>query len=116
MKQRPSHPDASLLKACVSFAVAVRGASGAYDADVTDGCEFAQTVDQELLKRAQQALCEVTSYLPSTLDGLRSKAEIVDMAFEAMPSAPLKAFLQSLSADVARFHKAAADASVEVAQ
>lgn len=111
----PSHPDAPLLKACVSVAVALRGASGAYEADTTDDKDFAAAIDSALLKRAEKALTEAADYLPSTLDGIRAKAEIVNMAIEAMPSGIVKGFLLSLSADIARFHKASADSAAEVA-
>ena len=117
MKQAiPSHPDAPLLKACVSVAVALRGASGAYEADTTDDKDFAAAIDGEMIERAAKALAEAGDYRTATLDGLRAKAEVIDMTFEAMPSDIAHKFLRSLCADIARFHRASPDTSAEVAR
>lgn len=109
----PSHPDASLLKACVAVAVALRGAEGAYEADATSGKDFAAAIDGELIKRAEKALADATNCQPTTLDGIRAKADIVVLAFQVMPSGGVRKFLQSLSADLTRLHKASTDTNME---
>ncbi len=109
----PSHPDASLLKACVAVAVALRGAEGAYEADATSGKEFAAAIDGGLIERAEKALAAAANCQPTTLDGFRAKADIVDMAFQVMPSGGVRTFLQSLCADITRLHKASADTKGE---
>lgn len=104
------HPDAALIQACVNFAAAMRGASGAFEVDPTVDCDIAQAVDKRLMRQASKEQALITASRPNTWDGLRAKAAVVDMALdldrEDMPS-----FLRSLAADVIRFHRATTEST-----
>lgn len=109
-----AHPDADLIRACVRFGIAVRGSSGGFEADPTGDCIFASAKSEALLKRAEKEWRFASNYLPSTMDGLRAKAAIVEMAIDIdQPS--LKAFLRSFADDVVRFHRASANTNAEIA-
>ncbi|ABE64091.1 hypothetical protein Nham_3360 [Nitrobacter hamburgensis X14] len=108
-----THPDAALIKACINFAVAVRGASGAFEADPTADNDFARRMDVVLLRRAEKQQNLIASLRPTTLDGLRAKAAAADMAltFDLDTSANL---LSSLCTDIAKFHRASKNTSAIV--
>lgn len=76
------HPDAKLIRACIDFAIAMRGASGAYEVDPTGNNEFAQAIDRKLLAQADRAQAAIARSAPSTIDGLRAKAMILKMAID----------------------------------
>jgi hypothetical protein len=107
------HPDAILIKACIDFAVAVRGASGAFEADPTADNDFASKMDVVLLRRAEKQQALIADLRPTTLDGLRAKAAAADMAltFDLDTSANL---LSSLCTDIAKFHRASKNTSAVV--
>lgn len=100
----PDHPDAELIQACVEFGIAVRGASGGFEADPTGDSEFAQRMDATLLKRARKQQELIATLRPTTLDGLRAKATVANMArtFDLDQSSAL---LSSLCTDVANVHR-----------
>ena len=99
------HPDAKLIQACVDFAIAMRGASGAYEIDPTGNNDFAQAIDSKLLAQADDAQAVITRRAPSTIDGLRAKAMILKMAID-LDCDETGALSGSLAEDVKRFHKA----------
>lgn len=100
----PDHPDAELIQACVEFGIAVRGASGGFEADPTGDSEFAQRMDVALLKRARKQQELIATLRPTTLDGLRAKATVANMArtFDLDQSSAL---LSSLCTDVTQVHR-----------
>lgn len=108
-----THPDTALIKACIDFAVAVRGASGAFEVDPTADNDFASKLDVVLLRRAEKQQALIVSLRPRTLDGLRAKAAAADMAltFDLDASANL---LSSLCTDIAKFHRASKNTSMVV--
>jgi hypothetical protein len=112
-KPETTHQDEALIKACIDFAVAVRGASGAFEADPTGDNEFASKMDVVLLRRAEKQQALIVSLRPSTLDGLRAKAAAADMAltFDLGSSANL---LSSLCTDIKNIHRASKNTSVAV--
>jgi hypothetical protein len=99
------HPDAILIKACVDFAVAVRGASGAFEADPTCDNDFARQMDVSLMRRAGKQQNLIADLRPTTLDGLRAKAAAANLAltFDLDTSADL---LSSLCTDIVKLHRA----------
>lgn len=98
------HPDAELIEACMDFATALYGSSGAFDVDPTEDCEFASTRDTRALKRADDARSIITSYLPKTLDGLCAKAQAAQVCNKYdIQEAP--SFNASVANDVVRFHR-----------
>lgn len=101
----PDHPDAELIQACLNYAIAMRGASGAYEADPTGDNDFAAAADTRLLKQAAKEQDVIAASHATTLDGLRAKAAAADIAAnldrDCAPS-----FLRSLAADVIRIHRA----------
>ena len=103
-KPKISHPDAELINSCISIATAIRGTSGAFEADPTGDNDFAAAQDEVHLKTAYRAMKAASNYLPSTFDGLRTKAAIVEMVFE-IDRCEARAFVCSLADDVIRFHK-----------
>jgi hypothetical protein len=109
-KTKISHPDAELIGSCIEVATALRGTAGAFEADPTGDNDFAAAQDDAALKRASQAMHAAANYLPSTFDGLRTKAAIVDMVFE-IDRCEARAFVRSLADDVIRFHKVFQDAT-----
>ena len=98
------HPDAPLIKACMEYAIALHGASGAFAADPTADADFAQIIDTGMLRRAEKAQASIVGYLPSTFDGLRSKAEAAKAGLD-YDRQNVTGILKSLAEDVARFHK-----------
>jgi hypothetical protein len=107
-KLKVDHPDATLIQACINFAIAMRGASGAFEVDPTVDCDLAQAADKRLMRQASKEQSLIAATRPSTLDGLRAKAAIVDMALD-LDRDDMSFFLRSLAADVIRFHRAATE-------
>lgn len=109
----PDHPDAELIQACVEFGIAVRGASGAFEADPTGDNDFAQRMDSALLKRARKQQELIATLRPTTLDGLRAKATVANMArtFDLDQSSAL---LSSLCTDVAQIHRSSKNTAAAV--
>lgn len=98
------HPDARLIKACIDFAIALRGASGAFEADPTGDNDFASKTDVALLARAHRKLDLIVRLIPATLDGLRAKAAAADIAHECDLSGA-SYILSALSADIKSIHR-----------
>lgn len=109
----PDHPDAELIQACVEFGIAVRGASGGFEADPTGDNDFAQRMDATLLKRARKQQELIATFRPTTLDGLRAKATAANMAltFDLDRSSVL---LSSLCTDVAQVHRSSKNTAAVV--
>ncbi|MCB1393846.1 hypothetical protein [Nitrobacter sp.] len=109
----PDHPDAELIQACVEFGIAVRGASGGFEADPTGDNEFAQRMDTALLKRARKQQKLIATLRPTTLDGLRAKATVANMArtFDLDQSSAL---LSSLCTDVTQVHRSSKNTAAVV--
>jgi hypothetical protein len=105
-----AHPDATLIKACINFAVAVRGASGAFEADPTGDNDFAGPMDVALMRRAGKQQDLIADLRPTTLDGLRAKAAAANLAltFDLDTSADL---LSSLCTDIVKLHRASTNTS-----
>jgi hypothetical protein len=102
-----AHPDAPLITACVAYAAAMGGVAAAFCADPTADSDFAQAVDIRALAAARKHMAAAANYLPSTMDGLRAKAEIVIAMLETeTATASVKPFMRSLVEDIARFHQA----------
>ena len=98
------HPDAPLIRACMEYSIALHGSHGAFAADPTDDSDFAQIIDTGMLRRAEKATTSIVGYLPSTFDGLRSKAEAAKagLDYDRDTAADI---LKSLADDIVRFHK-----------
>jgi hypothetical protein len=107
-----SHPDAKLIAACVEYAKALRGASGAFEVDPTADCDFAQALDHEALSICAKAAGVAAACKPKTLDGLRAKAGMakIGLQLDSPGDAPLFVqLMRSLCDDVVRFHRDSAD-------
>lgn len=109
-KSKISHPDAELISNCVCIATAIRGTSGAFEADPTGDNEFAAAQDEVQLKAAYRSMKAASNYMPSTFDGLRTKAAVMDMVFD-IDRAEVRGFVRSFAEDVIRFHKAFEEAT-----
>jgi hypothetical protein len=110
----PDHPDAALIKACINFAVAVRGASGAFEADPTGDNDFAQQMDAVLLRRAEKQQARIVSLRPTTLDGLRAKAAATNLALTEFDLDTSSHLLSSLCTDIVKLHRASKNTSAVV--
>lgn len=108
-KTKPGdHPDADLIRCCVAYASAIAGAAAAYKADPTSDCDFANATDGRALATARKLMGHAANYLPTTLDGLRAKGEIIELIMETeVDTASAISFMRSVADDIARFHKAA---------
>ncbi|MCW2112498.1 hypothetical protein ABIF21_007114 [Bradyrhizobium elkanii] len=114
VKKRPSHPDADLIENCIECAMQITAGKAPYKIDPTDS-EFAAFCDDICRSRADRALRAVLDMSPSTLDGLRAKAGLVEVVMEDWTDYPggvqfdelQTTFLLSLAKDVIRFQRAA---------
>lgn len=100
----PDHPDAELIQACVEFGIAVQGMNGGFEVDPTDDADFAQRMDSALLNRARKRQELIATLRPTTLDGLRAKATVANMA-RSSDLDQSSALLSSLCTDVANVHR-----------
>jgi hypothetical protein len=113
-KPETTHPDAPLIKACINFAVAVRGASGAFETDPTGDNDFAQQMDVLLLRRAEKQQARIVSLRPTTLDGLRAKAAAANLALTEFDLDTSSHLLSSLCTDIVKLHRASKNTSAVV--
>jgi|GEM_PF-2077601 len=116
VKKRPNHPDADLIEHCIEYGMQIAAGKASYKVDPTDS-EFASFCDDICQSRADRALRAVLEMSPSTLDGLRAKAELVEIAtndwaaFDDVAFDELRTkFLLSLAKDVIRFQRLAMSA------
>lgn len=101
------HPDGALIIKCLELAVDIKAGEALYMIDPTDG-EFANLADTRHRNRADRALAYITAFRPTTLDGLKAKARLVDLVLvdiHAIDGIELD-FLKSAASDVCRFHDA----------
>jgi hypothetical protein len=104
--ERPNHPDADLIKACMAYASAIAGTKAAFDVDPTGDSDFAQPLDERALRAAHKNQHLAANCSPSTIDGLRAKAAVVEMILETETDADsVKPFLKSLADDIERLCK-----------
>ncbi|QOZ15923.1 hypothetical protein XI02_13755 [Bradyrhizobium sp. CCBAU 21365] len=114
VKKRPDHPDADLIESCIECAMQMAAGKAPYKIDPTDS-EFAAFCDDICRSRADRALCAVLDMNPSTLDGLRAKAGLVEAVVDDWTDFPggiqldelHTNLLLSLAKDVIRFQRAA---------
>jgi hypothetical protein len=111
--KRPDHPDADLIEHCIEYAMQIAAGRAAFPIDPTDA-KFAAYFDNLTQSRANRALCAALDMEPQTLDGLRAKASLVEVAlgdwdaFDTILIDELrKKFLISLANDIIRFHRGA---------
>lgn len=81
VKKRPSHPDADLIENCIECAMQIAAGKAPYKIDPTDS-EFAAFCDDICRSRANRALRDLLDLSPSTLDGLRAKAGLVEVVMD----------------------------------
>lgn len=113
--KRPDHPDADLIEHCIEYAMQIAAGKAAFPIDPTDAT-FAAYFDDLTQSRADRALVAALDTEPVTLDGLRAKASLVEIAmsdwdnFDSIMIDRLrKKFLISLAKDVTRFQRSARD-------
>jgi hypothetical protein len=108
--KRPEHPDAELIEHCIEYASQIKVAEVGYEIDPTDS-DFASFSDTLAQSRATRAMRQIVALKPSTMDGLRAKANIVAMCIDDWNGElqPLqRSFLTSLAEDVIRFQRVSA--------
>jgi hypothetical protein len=96
--KQPDHPDADLIAACIEYATQVHAGQIAYKIDPTDA-KFASVADT----------VQILDLPPRTMDGMRAKAAIVEMALEDWTSDLddlRQSFIITLANDVIRFQRA----------
>jgi (p)ppGpp synthase/HD superfamily hydrolase len=96
--KQPDHPDADLIAACIEYATQVHAGQIAYKIDPTDA-KFASVADT----------VQILDLPPRTMDGMRAKAAIVEMALEDWTcdlDDLRQSFIITLANDVIRFQRA----------
>jgi hypothetical protein len=113
--KRPNHPDADLIEYCIEYGMQIAAGKAAFPIDPTNAT-FAAYFDNLTQSRADRALVSVLDMDPVTLDGLRAKASLVEVAmsdWDAFDSIMIdelrKKFLISLANDINRFQRSAMD-------
>jgi hypothetical protein len=111
--KRPDHPDADLIEHCIEYGMQIAAGRAAFPIDPTDA-KFAAYFDDLTQSRADRALRAALDMKPRTLDGLRAKASLVEVAlgdWEAFDTLAIdelrKKFLISLANDIIRFQRGA---------
>ncbi|MDB5579645.1 MAG: hypothetical protein JWR80_4821 [Bradyrhizobium sp.] len=106
--KQPDHPDADLIAACIEYATQIHAGQTAYKIDPTDA-KFASVADTAAQRRADRAMVQILDLPPRTMDGMRAKAAIVEMALEDWTSDLddlRQNFIITLANDVIRFQRA----------
>ncbi|PAY07163.1 hypothetical protein CK489_15290 [Bradyrhizobium sp. UFLA03-84] len=114
VKRRPAHPDADLIENCIECAMQIAAGKAPYKIDPTDS-EFAALSDDISRSRADRALRAALDLSPTTLDGLRAKAGLVEAIMDDLSNFPgdiqldelQSALVLSLVKDVIHFQRAA---------
>lgn len=114
VKKRPVHMDADLIEHCIEYGMQINAAQAAYKVDPTDS-EFASFFDDLCRSRANRAMRAVLELPPKTLDGLRAKAELIQIVCKDWESLhgsveldELRTeFVHSLASDIVRLQRAA---------
>jgi hypothetical protein len=111
--KRPDHPADDLIMNCIEYGMQIAAGRAAYEIDPTDA-NFASHFDDLSQSRADRALRAALDTQPLTLDGLRAKAALVNIALkdwetfdDVLIDELRKKFLISLADDIIRFQRSA---------